>query len=579
MSRDVERIKERLNIADVIGSYVELKKSGKNLKAKCPFHNERTPSFSVSPDRGLYYCFGCGAKGDVFTFVQEFEGLDFRGALRLLADRAGITLSEESAEKRELRDRIYDVNRAAMRFYSDQLDEHKEARSYLSERGFSDKTIDNFSLGYAPDQWRGLHDHLVQQGYATEDMAAAGVIKEAGEKNRFYDRFRDRIIFPIFDSANRVVGFSGRILTPDTEAPKYLNSPETLVFNKSQVLYGYSKAKEAIRKHDFAIFVEGQMDLLAAHQAGFRNTVATSGTSVTSHHIAKIKHMTDKVVFAFDSDEAGFTSAVKAAEIALSLEMDAKLAILPDGSDPADVITTNVQVWRTTISEAEHVIVVLLERLQAQTDDSRALRKRMTAELLPKIARIPDPLEREHFIRLTASKTSISEATLEEALARVDTDGGSVEYTENGAGDPIRSLDTQSKRIPRRIRLLRHILAILDWQRTSEAATVDYGEFRKRLERILPDGMTEDDYGDADRLVFEVEKLYSDKNEELADVLEELVVYLEYEQYKHYLRVLLSHIQEAEQDGDTDRASELLEKYQAISHKMQEIHESLHTHH
>ena len=296
MATPVEQIKERLGIEDVIGSYVKLERSGKNLKAKCPFHNEKTASFYITPDRGTYYCFGCGVKGDIFTFVEQFEGLDFMGALKLLAERAGVELTDRrlyggksSAEVRNEKDQLYKIMEDAASFYEKMLyasgsssfaSAAAEARAYIKKRGITEETAKKFRLGFAPLEWRTLATYLKSKGYSDMDMEKAGLAKrpdEGGQKSP-YDRFRDRIMFPISDSSGRVIAFSGRILHDDEKSAKYLNSPDTPLYTKSTVLYGIDKAKQEIRRLNYTIFVEGQMDLVLAHQAGTMNTVAVSGT-------------------------------------------------------------------------------------------------------------------------------------------------------------------------------------------------------------------------------------------------------------------------------------------------------------
>ena len=270
-----ETIKDRLPITEVLSSYITLTQNGAQYKAKCPFHNERTPSFYVSADRGLYYCFGCGAKGDIFTFVEQFEGLDKKGALKLLAERAGVELTGNIGVSDT--DGVYEVLEKATLTYQNLLEKSENAKAYLEGRGITKETINDFRIGYVPDEWRTIESSCVndvQRAFATR----AGLIKKT--ENKVYDRFRKRIMFPLTDSSGRVIGFSGRSFPDDGEGPKYLNSPETEVFQKSKNLFGFDKAKSHIKKHNFAILVEGQMDLIISHQAGFRNTVASSGTAI-----------------------------------------------------------------------------------------------------------------------------------------------------------------------------------------------------------------------------------------------------------------------------------------------------------
>ena len=295
MSSTAERIKEKLNVVDVLGSYIKMEKSGANYKARCPFHNEKTPSFMISPARNSYYCFGCQASGDIFTFVQEFEKLDFIGALKLLADKAGIPLDDfQNGKDKGKETKLRAVLDEASKLYEIELQKNNPtsvtALKYLTGRGLTMETINEWRIGFAPDEWRFAQDALLLKKYTVDELLEAGMVKRKAEgASDTYDRFRNRIMFPIFDAMNHTVGFSGRIMGLEKEgSPKYLNSPETPLFNKSEVMYGLHKAKEGIRKWGYAIIVEGQMDLLMSHQAGFGNTLATSGTSLTKDHLIKI---------------------------------------------------------------------------------------------------------------------------------------------------------------------------------------------------------------------------------------------------------------------------------------------------
>src|ERR1035437_5544536 len=260
MSSSVEQIKERLNIEEVVGSYIKLERAGNSLKARCPFHNEKTPSFFVSPDRGSYYCFGCGVKGDIFTFVQEFEGIDFLGALKILADKAGITLENFSSKITDKKERLYQLLEVSTLFLQRNLESEEIPLNYLKKRGLHDETIKTWKIGYVRDEWRTISDHLKSKGFTDDEIERAGITKTEGKST--YDRFRGRIMFPLFDSAGRVIAYSGRQFESDGTEAKYLNSPETPLFEKSKVLYGFDRAKLDIRRAGSALFVEGQMDLL-----------------------------------------------------------------------------------------------------------------------------------------------------------------------------------------------------------------------------------------------------------------------------------------------------------------------------
>ena len=277
MSRTtVEEIKARIPVEDLVGSYVKLDRAGKSFKGKCPFHNEKTASFFVSPERGGYYCFGCGAKGDIFNFVEQFEGLDFKGALKVLADKAGVPLVFDQKGESE-RDQLFRIMEDAAKFFEEQYAKSKEAQEYVNGRGIKTETREVFRVGWAPEGWNHLHDYLKKKGWSQTVMEKAGLIKgKEGSANNFYDRFRGRIMFPISDSSGRIVAFTGRILKADDKSAKYLNSPDTLLYDKSSILFGLDKAKTEIRRLNYTIMVEGQMDLIMSYQAGVKNIVAAS---------------------------------------------------------------------------------------------------------------------------------------------------------------------------------------------------------------------------------------------------------------------------------------------------------------
>ena len=259
MNSPVQKIKERLSIEDVVSSYIKLDQAGSNLKANCPFHNEKTPSFFVSPDRGSYYCFGCGAKGDIFSFVEEFEGLDFKGALKILANKAGVVLEQYNTEEESEKERLYRAMEEATKFYSQNLTKNEKAREYLKSRGLTENSIEDFRIGFAKDDWRELYNYLRSKNFTDKEIELAGLAKKS-EKG-YYDRFRGRIMFPISDSSGRVIAFSGRLFIDDGKSAKYLNSTDTPIFSKSAVLYGLDKAKDSIRKNNFSILVEGQFEI------------------------------------------------------------------------------------------------------------------------------------------------------------------------------------------------------------------------------------------------------------------------------------------------------------------------------
>ncbi len=365
-SDQVRQIKDRLNILDIVGSYVKLEKAGKNFKGKSPFTNERTPSFFVSPDKGFYYCFSSGKGGDIFNFIQEIERVDFKDALKLLAHKAGVSLSTSPEAKRlaSEKDRLYLLLDLATKFYEVNLRKDSRVVDHLLERGLTKETIVQFRIGFARDDWQDLYHYLKHKKFTDREIERAGLItsKEGGS---YYNRFRGRIMFPIADSRGRIVGFSGRIFEGDEKSAKYVNSPEGVLFDKSKVLYGYHFAKPAIAKEDYCIFVEGQFDVLLAQQSGYVNTVAISGTGLSEDQLAAVGRFSQNFYFALDSDKAGMKATRRSVLLALSQGYRVKVVLLREGEDPADTILRSKESWDVAVLEARDYIdyrITLAER-------------------------------------------------------------------------------------------------------------------------------------------------------------------------------------------------------------------------
>lgn len=450
----VEQIKERLDIVDVVSTYVELKPAGKSLKGKSPFTNERTPSFYVSPERGMYYCFSTNQGGDIFTFIEKIEGVDFKGALKILADKAGVELVREDPKKRTERDNHYAAMEAASLFYEQTLKEHSAPVEYLKARGVTGLTAKQWRIGYAPNEWRAGKVALEAAHVSTETLRTVGLVKgEAGKEP--YDVFRDRVMFPICDPSGRVIAFSGRLLHPDDKAPKYVNSPESPLFKKSEALFGYHRAKEGIRRMDFSLIVEGQFDVVLAHQAGYHNAVAVSGTALTAQHVALLQRLSNRCVLALDADRAGIAAVKKAAAVMLARGMDVKVARLPNGEDPADMIHTDVAVFKSCVGHSTHVIEFLLEVHKEQAKDERTYKLQVREEVLPYIALIPNHIDQEHFVGVIAAALDVEKTAIRLELAR---------FVKSAADTPIESAELEPQRSPdnsRRITRLDSVRAYL----------------------------------------------------------------------------------------------------------------------
>ncbi|MFZ1074755.1 MAG: DNA primase [Minisyncoccia bacterium] len=418
----VAQIKERLGIQDIIGPYVKLTRAGKSLRGLCPFHKEKTPSFHVSPERGTWHCFGCGLGGDGFSFIEKIEGVDFKGAMKILAQKAGVEITtiygSKNKEDTSKKERLYDAMSRAGEWYAGKF-AGSPAQAYAKRRGLSEETASAWRLGYAPDAWRELLEALSAGGFTADELLAAGLIKEAdGKPGTYYDRFRNRLLFPIRDIAGRVVGFTGRALAED-ELAKYLNSPETDLYRKSEILFGMDTAKDAIRTRGFTMLVEGQMDVLHAHQAGFTNAIALSGTALSERHLSLMKRYSENLMLVLDADAAGLKATARSAILALQAGLRVKAARLPTGKDPADLISEDPQEFSKRIAAAKPVAEFFLGELADKESDPHRLLRSAEAIVLPIIAAIPSPMEREHFVQSAARTLGLSTEAVRESLARL----------------------------------------------------------------------------------------------------------------------------------------------------------------
>jgi DNA primase len=420
----IDEVKQRLDIVDVVGQYVQLQKAGRNFKAICPFHSERTPSFFVSPERQSWHCFGaCGTGGDIFSFVMKKENLEFAEALRLLAERAGVTLAERRPEEEAKRDRLREANEAAARFYHRALlsaEAGQTARRYLEERDLDLKTIQDFQLGYSLSGWDSLCQHLRERGYGDEELVAAGLAVEGEWGLR--DLFHQRLMFPITDMRGRVVGFGGRSLPIEGQEeaqPKYLNTPQTAIFDKGSLLYALDKAREHIRRQGLAVIVEGYTDAIAAHQHGFPNVVASMGTALSERQVRLLKRFSRDVVLALDADTAGQEATLRAVEYQDILGRDIRVIILPEGRDPDQAIRSDPEAWPALLEDAQPLLDYKFEAVSSALDLSQPRqRSQAVDELLPLVAAIGDKIVQAHYLQRLARLAQVRESALHQMLIR-----------------------------------------------------------------------------------------------------------------------------------------------------------------
>jgi len=440
----IDEIRQRTDLIALVGEYLKLERRGKNMVGLCPFHNEKTPSFTVSPDKQLYHCFGCGASGNAFTLIMELEKMTFPEAARFLGQRAQVKIPERReapTAKERLQEKIYNINLVAARYYAHCLKnttEGKRAYAYLRNRGISDEAIELFMLGYAPAGWTGFFNFARKKGASPELMLKAGLISP-GRENSFYDRFRNRLIFPIFNAGGKVAGFGGRSLaTGEKEGPKYLNSPQSPVFDKSAILYGLNLARDEIRRRKQVVVMEGYTDVIAAHQAGIKNAVASLGTSLTEEQSRLLRYQADTVITAYDSDSAGEAATWRGLAILQSTGCLVQIAEMPEGSDPDSYIRKfGPEAFVGLIEKASPLIDYRLQQLKKRYDLSTDQgRVSYTKEILPLLNTAVDRVEQDYYLKRAAEEIGVDESALRSELKRRRKDKSylSEEIQENNLG-------------------------------------------------------------------------------------------------------------------------------------------------
>ncbi|MFC1721987.1 DNA primase [Patescibacteria group bacterium] len=420
-----DQIKDRIDIVELINDYVPLKKAGANFRAPCPLHQEKTPSFMVSPTKQIWHCFGCGKGGDVFTWLMEKESMEFPEALRTLAKRAGVELKPRNPKIWTQKNKLYEINNLAARYFHEAFKQSREgeiARGYMSKRKFTDDILEQFLVGYSPDSWEILNRWLRKKGYSAEVILAAGLTVKK-DQGGHYDRFRGRLMFPIKNTHGDVVAFGARQLQEKTGA-KYINTPETDIYHKSWVMYGLDNARGEIRQQDLAVVVEGYTDVLASHQVGIKNVVASSGTALTEGHLELLKRYTSNLALAFDMDLAGDMATKRGIELALARGFDIKIIKLPAGQDPADVALRSKESWQQAINQRQPIMEFFFADVLAGRDLKKVGDKKVVVkELLPIIKRIESEVERHHYLHDLASRLQVPEEALLASLQKTDSFG------------------------------------------------------------------------------------------------------------------------------------------------------------
>ena len=418
----VEEIKGRLSIEDVIGEYVQLKRAGRNWRGLSPFSNEKTPSFMVSPEKQIWHDFSSGKGGDVFGFVMEVEGLEFKGALELLARKAGIDLEQYGGAARRggpNKERLHELLELSTKFYQVQFSKSKTTLEYvLKQRRFSKETALEWRLGYAPNTGSALIDFAKSKGFSETEIKQAG-LSARGYRGGTQDMFRGRLMIPLQDPQGRVIGFTARILIDDPNAPKYINTPQTVLYDKSRHIYGLHLAKEMIRKSQFVVLTEGNLDVIASHQAGVRQVVATAGTALTEPHLKALSRFTGDIRLSFDADKAGVAATERAIPIASRVKVSLSIIDIPSGKDPDELIKQNPKLWEQAITKHQYALDWLMARYEKLLDIKSAQGKRQFSDvLLPVVRALSDDVERDHYLNQIAETIDVSREALEQKFQK-----------------------------------------------------------------------------------------------------------------------------------------------------------------
>lgn len=583
----VDEIKNRLDVVEVIGGYIKLKKAGKDYKAHCPFHKEKNPSFFVSPSKQIWHCFSCQSGGDIFSFVEKIEGVEFADALRILAQKAGVPLKREDPQLRSQRTVLYEICNEAGEFFQKELMKNKPVLDYLVKRGLKSETIKNFKVGFAPESWDSLLKHLTELGYKTEDIEKAGFVikKEEIQNSRYYDRFRKRIMFPIFDLSGQVAGFSGRIFgSEDEKTAKYVNTPDTLIYNKSRIVYGLDKAKTEIRKKNECIIVEGQFDLIMAHQSGTQNAIATSGSALTFDHLQILKRYAENLVFSFDADTGGEGATKRAIAPAQQLEFNVKVATWSpseDGKDPAEIIKSDPQKWEKILESAKPIMEFYFDNAFSKYSEMTVENKREIAkELLYPIKNLSNVIEQAHWLQLLASKLKIEEKKLVEALQKIKArESGELETETN----------PEIRQISRIKSLEEHLLGLtlkypqhLDYIKAElDPAILSVSEIKNIFLKIkslkenfslekFQEELSKDEVYLTNYLIFKTEYLELEEKDVLDEIkcaIKEIKIY----DLKQRMIQISLEIKEAEEAKNKEKEKELKNKFSQFSQELCEL--------
>ncbi|MFC1655915.1 DNA primase [Patescibacteria group bacterium] len=586
MSDIVSEIKSRLNIEDVVAQYVQLKPAGRNLKGLCPFHQEKTPSFMVSPEKELAYCFGCHKGGDMIAFVQEVEGIEFKEAVNILAEKCGLDLadyqmSSQSKHSKSEKEEIYEIHTKAAKFYSDLLwntDDGKKVLGYLRNRGMSDDSIREFNFGLSPDSFDKTHLELVKSGYSRKILALSGMaISKDTNSDKVYDRFRRRLMIPIYDSLGRIVGFGGRALKKDDE-PKYLNSSDSPIYKKSDVMYGYNFAKDSIKKSSKVLLVEGYFDVIMSYQMGIKNVVATSGTALTVQQIKLLKRLTKDLIFCFDTDKAGIAAAKRGFALAQKEGVNVRVLSVPGAKDPADYIKDHGEEWNqiieNTVPFMEFALNDALERNDPTKLDGK---KAIMNEMIEYLLILSSSLEQDFYIREIAQKIDAKEVQIYDELKRAG----------ESSSLKVRKKSVKTQEENKKFSLFDFILGLvyenpelleddfngIDPEKLPEDEKSIYNTLKDNYNLLRAEDKRKEFLACFDDDVCKklevislfIEESYGGFNENKIEIeFKALVNKLKNTWLDRQKRSLSREMREAEKNGEKDRAKELLQQFQSL---------------
>ncbi|HEY4475880.1 MAG TPA: DNA primase [Candidatus Paceibacterota bacterium] len=595
MSDTAELIKERVNIADFIRQYVALSPAGKGLKGLCPFHKEKTPSFIVSPDRGIWHCFGCSLGGDVIAFLMRYENIEFLEALKVLGERAGIDIKGVGAGERQYAV-LYDINNAAKDFFKNYLNAEtavsESARKYLEERGLAVETVKEFELGLAPNSSDTLSKYLLKLGYKISDIERAGLVFKT-ERGTYWDRFRHRLMFPLHNHFGKTIGFTGRLLpgAAETEVGKYVNSPETPIFAKSRLLFGFHKSKGVIREAKTAVLVEGQMDFLMAWQDGVKNVIATSGTALTSEHLKNLKRIADTIILAFDNDEAGQAAGERVIDLAGAADFSVKIlnrkiagndpAVLAL-KDPADFVKHSSGILKKMVESAEPAMRYFFDRYLKNHSSRNGAAKEGPAELkrnarvvLAKIKNLASSIEQSFWIKELSTLTGISETHLFEEMRTLSYNAGA---TSRKDSKPEIADSANPRNFSRRDLISERMVSLAVADSACREKILEYAEFLAEPYRKIFESLAQKSEAALAPELSELANLINLRSsfevgdpKALSEELKNLGRQIKIEHFKDLRDAVNARIREAEARGDEKSLGEALQDFDRISKEIYNV--------